>query len=106
MGNALGDSAPEPESAISPRPGCDGATLGELVSAPLSHRAAELLDVNNDFLNEFCEFCKSQCHRNRREGWEGAVCVTSTGNGEEGSARPRGAGQWWGKVQCTSASSP
>lgn len=43
---------------------------------------------------------------NRREGWEWAVCVTSTGDGQEGPARPRGVGRWWGKVQCASASSP
>lgn len=37
MGTTQGDSAPEPESAISPWPGCDSATLGELLSWLLYH---------------------------------------------------------------------
>lgn len=40
--------------------------LGQtLVSALLSHRAAEHVDVNSDFLNEFHEFCECQHHQNQ-----------------------------------------
>lgn len=37
MGTTQADLAPEPESAISPQPGCDSATLGELLSQLLYH---------------------------------------------------------------------